>query len=381
MNIGIVCFPTFGGSGVIATELGKALAEKGHNIHFITYNQPARLFTVHKNIFFHEVNVIDYPLFEYAPYELCLASKMVDVAINAKLDFLHIHYAIPHASAAYLAKQILAKKKINLPYITTLHGTDITLVGKDPSFSPIISFAINNSDAVSSVSNYLKDLTYKNFEIKRDIKVIPNFVCIDENKKISGKVFRKSFSPNGEKILIHVSNFRKVKRVTDIIRIFDIVSKKINSKLILVGDGPERYKTEELCRELNLCDKIYFMGKVVDPRPLLAASDIFILTSGMESFGLAALEAMSMKVPVISSNKGGITEVNIHNKTGFLADVGDYSKMAEYAIKLLSNNELLNKFKQNAFLKAKEFDIKIILKKYEELYMTVLMNKKVKIDC
>ncbi|MBL7883722.1 MAG: N-acetyl-alpha-D-glucosaminyl L-malate synthase BshA [Bacteroidia bacterium] len=375
MKIGIVCYPTFGGSGVVATELGKALAEKGHQVHFITYSQPVRLDFFSENLFYHEVAVSDYPLFDYQPYELVLSSKLVDVVKYEKLDLLHVHYAIPHASAAYMAKQILASQGINIPFITTLHGTDITLVGKDPSFEPVITFAINNSDAVTAVSESLKNDTYKNFpNVTRDIHVIPNFICLDEYKFDNLKCHRKMYAPNDERILVHVSNFRKVKRVDDVLRIFNTVRKKIPSKLILVGDGPERGNIEKLCRELNTCDDIKSLGKIVNPEQILAISDLFILPSETESFGLAALEAMAARVPVISTNSGGLPEVNINEFSGYLSNVGDIEDMAKNAIKILKDDATLNAFKTNAFTQAQKFDIHKILPLYENLYNSLLVK-------
>lgn len=373
MKIGIVCYPTFGGSGVVATELGKALAEKGHQVHFITYSQPVRLDFFSGNLFYHEVSVSDYPLFEYQPYELVLSSKLVDVVKYEKLDLLHVHYAIPHASAAYMAKQILASQGINIPFITTLHGTDITLVGKDPSFEPVITFAINQSDAVTSVSESLKAETYINFpDVKKEIKVIPNFICLDDYKPNDAVCQKKMYAPHGERLLIHVSNFRKVKRVEDVLRVFDKVRKQIPAKLILVGDGPERPAIEKLCRELDTCNDIRSLGKIVNPEQILAISDLFLLTSETESFGLAALEAMAAKVPVISTNSGGIPEVNVQGVSGYMSNVGDVDDMAKNAISILKDDEILAKFKASAFEQAKEFDILKILPMYEELYKEVL---------
>ena len=333
MNIGIVCYPTFGGSGVVATELGIALAHKGHKVHFITYSQPFRLNQFNENLFYHEVNVNDYPLFDYQPYESVLASKIVDVAIYERLDVLHVHYAIPHASVAYLAQQILKSRKINLPYITTLHGTDITLVGQDPSFEPVIFFSLNNSNAITSVSESLRKDTLKTFKIANDVKVIPNFIKIEDyQQQPEMQCHRKNFAAPNEKILIHVSNFRKVKRVEDVLRVFDIVRKEIPCKLILVGDGPERPAIDKLCRELNTCSDIISLGKIANPKEVLSISDLFILPSETESFGLSALEAMALKIPVISSNTGGIPELNIHGKTGYMSNVGDYEDMAKNTI-------------------------------------------------
>ncbi len=377
MKIGIVCYPTFGGSGVVATELGKALAEKGHQVHFITYSQPVRLDFFSSNLFYHEVSVSDYPLFEYQPYELVLSSKLVDVVKYEQLDLLHVHYAIPHASAAYMAKQILASQGINIPFITTLHGTDITLVGKDPSFEPVITFAINQSDAVTCVSESLKAETYVNFpDIKKEIKVIPNFICLEDYMHDEAICQKKVYAPYGERLLIHVSNFRKVKRVEDVLRVFDKVRKQIPSKLILVGDGPERPAIEKLCRELDTCHDIRSLGKIVNPEQILAVADLFLLTSETESFGLAALEAMAAKVPVISTNSGGIPEVNIHGYSGYMSNVGDIDDMAKNAIHILKDDTILSEFKKNAFEQAKKFDISKVLPMYEELYREVLNRKK-----
>jgi N-acetyl-alpha-D-glucosaminyl L-malate synthase BshA len=372
MNIGIVCYPTFGGSGVVATELGIALAHKGHKVHFITYSQPFRLNQFNENLFYHEVNVNDYPLFDYQPYESVLASKIVDVAIYERLDILHVHYAIPHASVAYLAQQILKSRKINLPYITTLHGTDITLVGQDPSFEPVIFFSLNNSNAITSVSESLRKDTLKTFKIANDIKVIPNFIKIETEQKPTEKCHRLKFAAPNERILIHISNFRKVKRVEDVLRVFDIVRKEIPCKLILVGDGPERPAIDKLCRELNTCSDIISVGKIANPIEILSIADIFILPSETESFGLSALEAMAMKIPVISTNTGGIPELNIHGKTGYMSNVGDYEDMAKNTIALLSNEEKFQQFKLNAFEQAKKFDIETILPVYEQLYKDVI---------
>lgn len=372
MNIGIVCYPTFGGSGVVATELGMALADKGHKVHFITYSQPFRLNLFNENVFYHEVSVSDYPLFEYQPYESVLASKIVDVAIYERLDVLHVHYAIPHASVAYLAQQILKSRKIKLPYITTLHGTDITLVGQDPSFEPVIFFSLNNSNAITSVSENLRKDTLKTFKIANDVKVIPNFIKVEDYQNYHTACHRKNYAQDNEKILMHVSNFRKVKRVEDVLRVFDIVRKEISCKLILVGDGPERPAIDKLCRELKTCTDIVNVGNISNPKDILAIGDLFILPSETESFGLAALEAMAMRMPVISSNTGGIPELNIHGKTGYLSKVGDYKDMAKHAISILSNEKTLNQFKDNAFEQAKKFDIHNILPMYEKLYEEVV---------
>jgi N-acetyl-alpha-D-glucosaminyl L-malate synthase BshA len=373
MKIGMVLYPTFGGSGVVATELGKALAKKGHQIHFITYSQPVRLGSFHENIFYHEVSVSNYPLFDYQPYETELASKLVDVVKYEKLDVLHVHYAIPHASAAFMAQQILKTQGINIPFITTLHGTDITLVGKDPSFEPVIRFCINASNAVTTVSQSLKNDTIKYFDIKRNIHVIPNFIHLSDN--INEKFFeelRKKYANPDEKILCHISNFRPVKRIEDVIQAFHKVNQKVASKLILVGDGPDRYMAEKLSRELGIINRVIFFGKVRDTNHILPISDLFILPSETESFGLAALEAMAVGVPVISSNTGGIPEVNAHGFSGYLADVGDTDSMAKYALDLLTNEEKLNRFKHQAIERAQEFSLDKILPLYESLYKEVM---------
>ena len=378
MNIGIVCYPTFGGSGVVATELGKALAKKGHKVHFISYSQPVRLDYFSENIFYHEVAVSNYPLFDYQPYELVLASKLVDVSLYENLDLVHVHYASPHASAAYMAKQILASKGKKVPFITTLHGTDITLVGKDASFEPVITFAISQSDAITSVSESLKQDTYKHFGVRKPIHVIPNFICIEDYDKIYEKnhpdetaKHKHFYAPNGEKILMHISNFRKVKRIEDVIRIFDQVRKKIPAKLLLIGDGPERTHIERLCRELNTCDDVKLLGKVVNPEEHLLLADLFLLPSETESFGLAALEAMASHVPVVSSNTGGIPEVNVHGVSGYLSNVGDVDDMAKNALLILKDEKTLNQFKTQAYQQALKFDIHNILPMYEALYDAV----------
>jgi N-acetyl-alpha-D-glucosaminyl L-malate synthase BshA len=379
MKIGIVCYPTFGGSGVVATELGHALASKGHQVHFISYSQPVRLDISSGNLFYHEVSVSDYPLFDYQPYELVLSSKLVDVVKYEKLDLLHVHYAIPHASAAYMAKQILASQGIHIPFITTLHGTDITLVGKDPSFEPVITFAINQSDAVTAVSESLKRDTYLNFpQVKKDIQVIPNFIRLDEYniETHTHQCQKKTYAPNGERLLIHVSNFRKVKRVEDVLRVFDKVRKVLPAKLLLVGDGPEGGNIEKLCRELDTCSDIKSLGKIVNPEQVLAIADLFLLPSETESFGLAALEAMASKVPVISTNSGGLPEVNINGKSGYMSNVGDVDDMAKNAISILKDDATLNQFKANAFEQAKKFDMVNILPMYEALYKEVMKKKK-----
>ncbi len=377
MRIGIVCYPTFGGSGVVATELGKALAAKGHKVHFITYRQPARLEHFHENIFYHEVSFLDYPLFEFPPYETALTSKMVDIIKFENLDLLHVHYAIPHASAAFMAKQILAQDGIHIPVITTLHGTDITLVGRDSTFTPVVTFSINQSDGVTSVSEHLKADTYKYFNITKDIEVIPNFIDFERFKKTDKDHFKKAIAPNGEKVLIHTSNFRKVKRVEDVVRVFEIVRETIPSRLLLVGDGPERINVEMTCRLGGSCEDIRFLGKQEAVEELLAVSDVFILPSETESFGLAALEAMACENPVISTNTGGLPEVNIHGVTGFMSNVGDVEDMAKNTIHLLSDENRLREFKKNAFEHSKKFSLEKILPLYEKYYEKIVEESKV----
>jgi len=376
MKIGIVCYPTFGGSGVVATELGKALANEGHQVHFITYSQPARLDFFSANLFYHEVSVRDYPLFDYAPYESALASKLVDVVRFEQLDILHVHYAIPHASAAFMAKQILATYGINIPFVTTLHGTDITLVGKDATYKPVVTFSINQSDGVTTVSEDLKEDTYRHFEISKDIRVIPNFIDFNRFSLQPKDHFKKAIAPNNERILIHTSNFRKVKRTEDVIRMFHKVLEKIPAKLLMVGDGPERSANEQLCRELEICDSVRFLGKQDAVEEILSVSDLFIIPSENESFGLAALEAMACKVPVISSNAGGLPELNVDDFCGYLCDVGDVEDMANKAVTILSNQKTLDYFKENALTRAKDFDLKKILPKYVAFYEEVIAGKK-----
>ena len=376
MKIGIVLYPTYGGSGVVATELGKALAAKGHEIHFITYSQPVRLGSFRENIFYHEVAVSNYPLFEYQPYETELASKMVDVVKHENLDVLHVHYAIPHASAAYMAQQILASQNIHIPFITTLHGTDITLVGRDKSFEPVITFCINKSNAVTAVSESLKEDTLSHFGTTRNIEVIPNFIQIHETINQVDLTERRKYAKDEEPILCHVSNFRKVKRVEDVVHIFDRVNKEVPSRLLLIGDGPERYNVERLCRELGTCSRVFTVGKIRDAANLIKLSDLFLLPSETESFGLAALEAMAEGVPVISSNTGGIPEVNKQGYSGFLSNVGDVDEMASNSLKLLKDKKQLDQFKNQAFEQAKKFDLQKVLHQYESLYIRVVEEYK-----
>jgi N-acetyl-alpha-D-glucosaminyl L-malate synthase BshA len=377
MNIGMVCFPTYGGSGVVATELGIALANKGHKVHFMSYSQPFRLNLFNENLFYHEFNVNDYPLFEYQPYESVLASKIVDVAIFEQLDVLHVHYAIPHASVAYTAQQILKSKKINLPYVTTLHGTDITLVGRDPAFEPVIRFSLNHSNALTSVSESLKKDTLKTFKIDNKITVIPNFINIKEYETPMEHCVKRKYAPKGEKVLVHISNFRKVKRIEDVVAVFERVRKEVPCKLIFVGDGPEKAAIEQLTRQLNIHQDVINLGKIADPREILSMADLFILPSETESFGLSALEAMAMRVPVISTNSGGLPEVNVQGKTGFLSKVGDVDDMAQNTLKLLKDQVLLEQFRQNAFNQAKKFDIEKILPQYEKIYNQLLVKEPV----
>lgn len=372
MRIGIVCYPTFGGSGVVATELGKALAAKGHEIHFITYDQPARLGSFRPKIFYHEVRVADYPLFDYPPYELVLASKMVEVARSNSLDLIHVHYAIPHASAAVLARTILAEEGIRMPIVTTLHGTDITLLGKDKSFEPVIAHAINSSDAVTAVSQSLRADTFKLFGIHREIDVIPNFYSTEHFAGTPNEEFRQSIAPNGEPILTHISNFRPVKRVEDVVRMFARVRESMPAKLLMVGDGPDRSVAESICQECSLCGDIVFLGKVKNPVDALLVSDLFLLPSASESFGLAALEAMAAGVPVISSNTGGLPEVNRHGVSGMMADVGDWETMAELALYILSDPDRLKKFQEASRERARAFELTEVLPMYEALYSRVL---------
>jgi N-acetyl-alpha-D-glucosaminyl L-malate synthase BshA len=372
MKIGIVCYPTFGGSGVIATELGKALADRGHQVHFVTYNQPARLDFFSENLYYHEVAVSKYPLFEYPPYELALASRLVDVVRFEKLDVLHVHYAIPHASAAFMAKQILMTYGIYIPVVTTLHGTDITLVGKDRTYSPVVTFSINKSDGVTAVSEHLRKDTYDFFEIENEIRVIPNFVDLTRFSLKAKDHFKKAIAPAGEKILVHTSNFRKVKRTEDVIRIFAKVIEKIPSKLLMVGDGGERTECEQLARDLGVSDNVRFLGKQDAIEEILSVSDLFLMPSQSESFGLAALEAMACKVPVVSSNAGGLPELNVDGVTGFLKEIGDIDGMAESSIYILEDEQRLQTFKENALARAKEFDLSIILPKYENYYNEVI---------
>ncbi len=369
MKIGIVCYPTFGGSGVLATELGKALAEKGHEIHFITYQQPVRLNGFHTNIFYHEVRVPTYPLFDYPPYELALASTMVDVILNHDLDLIHAHYAIPHASAAYTAKQIVKQKTgRSVPVITTLHGTDITLVGRDKTYEPVVTFSINESDSITAVSENLKEETYKHFDIKKEIEVIHNFVDVQRYNKKPVAAFRQVIAPNNEKIIIHASNFRKIKRIDNVMEIFKNIHAAVPAKLLMVGDGPERPLAEDLTRQYGLDADVRFLGKQEQMEEILAVSDVFLLPSEYESFGLAALEAMAASTVVISTDAGGLNEININGETGYTSPIGDVESMSKNAIALLKDEAKLKTFKHNALKEAKLFDIHHIIPKYEALY-------------
>ncbi len=376
MKIGIVCYPTFGGSGVVATELGKALAKNGHEVHFITYTQPARLDFFNENIFYHEVNIASYPLFQYPPYESALAGKMVDVVKYEELDILHVHYAIPHATSAFLAKQILRCQGINIPVITTLHGTDITIVGKDATLAPVVTFSINESDGVTTVSEDLRKETYSTFRVRKEIEVIPNFVDLERFKKQKKEHFKRIICPNDEKLLVHTSNFRRVKRIDDIIRVFAKLKTMIPSKLLLVGDGPERVAMEQLSRDLGLGEDVRFVGKLDAIEEVLSVADLFLMPSEKESFGLAALEAMACEVPVISTNTGGLPELNVQGVTGFLSNVGDVEDMVKNAFYILQD-ENLPRFRANAVAHAQGFDISHIVPKYEAYYQKILDEQQV----
>jgi N-acetyl-alpha-D-glucosaminyl L-malate synthase BshA len=369
MKIGIVCYPTFGGSGVVATELGMALAEKGHEVHFITYNHPVRLDFLSHNLHFHQVVIEEYPLFEYQPYELALSTKMVEVVRKHDLEVLHVHYAIPHAYAAYMAKQMLKEKGLDVKVVTTLHGTDITLVGSHPTYKSAVEFSINNSDVVTAVSNNLKETTNKLFNITKDIKVIYNFIDVkkyDNAHKEECK--RRALAKPNERIFTHVSNFRPVKRVEDVVKIFNEVRKEIPAKLLMIGEGPERVKAEKLVKELNLVDAVFFLGNSTEVAKILCYTDVFLLPSQTESFGLAALEAMAAGCAVISTNTGGLPEVNIHGKTGFLSNLGAVADMAKNAISIVKDTAVLERFKQNAKNHTKQFSLESILPVYEEIY-------------
>ena len=370
MKIAIVCYPTFGGSGVVATELGLELAKRGHEIHFITYSQPVRLALLNPNVHYHEVHVPEYPLFHYQPYELALSSKLVDMVKLYKIDVLHVHYAIPHAYAGYMAKQMLADEGIHIPMVTTLHGTDITLVGNHPFYKPAVSFSINKSDVVTSVSQSLKDDTHRLFEIKKDIVVIPNFIELTKEKQVENIPCHRSLMA-----VTHISNFRKVKRIDDIVKIFFEIQKEVPAKLMMVGEGPEKENAEYLCNQLGIQNKVIFFGNSNEIDKILCFSDLFLLPSETESFGLAALEAMACGVPVISSNSGGLPEVNKDGFSGYLSNVGDVSKMSHDAISLLKDKEKLKQFKINALETAKLFDIQEIMPLYEQVYYQAIHSK------
>lgn len=371
MKIGIVCYPTFGGSGVVATELGMALAREGHEVHFISYSQPFRLDIPNENVFFHEVPVSNYPLFEFLPYEISLTSKLVDVCMRQQLDLMHVHYAIPHASAAYLARQILSTKHRRVPFVTTLHGTDITLVGRDPSYQSVIEFAINQSDAVTTVSEDLRKDTLRYFSISRNIDVVPNFIEPD-NYTTAGACKRSDYAQEHEKLLIHISNFRPVKRLPDVLAVFNRIQSEIPAKMLFVGDGPDRQLAEDLADTLGIKEQVIFLGTVKNIEQITGICDLFILASETESFGLSALEAMASGVPVISTNTGGIPEVNKHGYSGFLCNVGDTEEMAAYALQLLRNPGLLEQFRKQAKAEASRFDLKYILPMYEAIYQRVI---------
>ena len=368
MKIGVVCYPTFGGSGVVATELGIELSKKGHEVHFITYSQPVRLDALSSNLHYHEVNVPDYPLFKYEPYELALSSKLFDVISKHKIDVLHVHYAIPHAYAAYMAKKILKENGYNIPIITTLHGTDITLVGNNPFYKPAVTFSINKSDIVTCVSKSLMEDTREFFGIKREIKVIPNFIDIDKYAKKHNLCQGNMLAQDDEKIIVHVSNFRPLKRIIDVLKIFEKINQKINSKLIMVGDGPDKKKAKDFLRKNNLKNKVIFLGKTSEVDEILCSSDLFLLPSEKESFGLAALEAMALKVPVISTNTGGLKDLNINGNSGYTSDIGDIDSMAKNAIKILSDDSIKKKYRIQAFENAKKYDIKTVIPLYEKIY-------------
>ncbi len=372
MNIGIICYPTYGGSGVVATELGKSMGTKGHKVHFISYDQPARLDFFAENLYYHEVNVSEYPLFKYPPYEIALSSKIVEIVKSANLDILHVHYAIPHAAAAVMAKYVLREEGVQIPIITTLHGTDITLVGKDATYGPVIHYSLNQSDGVTAVSESLKTDTKDIFQFEKEIRVIPNFVDFARFQRQPKEHFKLAIAPNKERIVIHTSNFRKVKRVDDVLSVFRLIQQQLPARLLMVGDGPERVRLERECRNSNMCDKITFLGKQDAVEEILSVGDLFLMPSETESFGLAALEAMACQVPVISSNTGGLPEVNVNGVTGFTCDVGDVEAMAQRGIEVLQSDEVLQKFKENAVNHAKTYDIHSVCPIYEAYYEEVI---------
>jgi L-malate glycosyltransferase len=376
MKIAIVCYPTFGGSGVVATELGLELARRGHEIHFITYRQPVRLALLNPNVHYHEVNVPEYPLFHYQPYELALSSKLVDMVKLYKIDVLHVHYAIPHAYAGYMAKQMLKDEGIKIPMVTTLHGTDITLVGNHPFYKPAVTFSINKSDVVTSVSQSLKDDTLRLFDIANEIVVIPNFIELDNKITENIHCKRSVMAKPQERIVTHISNFRKVKNIPDVVKVFYKIQQKIPAKLMMVGDGPEKEEAEKLCQDLGISDRVIFFGNSHEINQILSYSDLFLLPSETESFGLAALEAMACSVPVISSNSGGLPEVNIHGVSGYLSNVGEVDDMANNALEILKDETVLNQFKENALKTAREFSIEKIVPLYEGLYVKAIQESK-----
>ncbi|NUM32146.1 MAG: N-acetyl-alpha-D-glucosaminyl L-malate synthase BshA [Bacteroidetes bacterium] len=373
MNIGIVCYPTYGGSGVVASELGKVLASKGHKVHFISYEQPVRLDFFSENLFYHEVTVSNYPLFQYPPYELALTAKIIEVVKNSNIQILHVHYAIPHAAAAVMAKKILKDiDHIKIPVITTLHGTDITLVGNDANYGEVISYSLNQSDAVTAVSESLKNDTYKYFSIKKNINVIPNFINIEKYKKDENACSRRVFATENEFILMHTSNFRKVKRIEDVVEIFVKVNNKKLSKLILAGDGPERSNIEQLCNKYNIANRVYFLGKQDNIEKILSISDVFLMPSETESFGLAALEAMACGVPVVSTDTGGLPELNKNGFSGYTANLGNVNAMSNFVLKIIESPETLDNFRKNARLQAESFATEKVIPQYENLYNTIL---------
>lgn len=375
MNIGIICYPTYGGSGVIATELGKSMGAKGHKVHFISYDQPARLDFFSENLFYHEVSVSEYPLFKYPPYEIALSSKIVEIVKSAELDILHVHYAIPHAAAAVMAKSVLREEGIHIPIVTTLHGTDITLVGKDETYGPVIRYSLERSNGVTAVSDSLRRDTQEIFKFNKHIEVIPNFVDFSRFTRQPKGHFKKAIAPHDERIVLHTSNFRKVKRVGDVLKIFNYISKEVPSKLLMVGDGPERVKLERQCRDSAMCDKVTFLGKQDAVEEILSVGDLFLMPSETESFGLAALEAMACEVPVISSNTGGLPEVNIDGVTGYTCEVGDVRTMADKGISILKDDKVLAEFKKNALSHARKYDIDLICPKYETYYLEAIENQ------
>jgi len=373
MNIGIVCYPTFGGSGVVATELAKGLALRDHSVHILSYAQPARLDTFQTNISYHEVNLNTYPLFEFPPYDLALANQMVNLIDFENIDILHVHYAIPHATSAFLAKQIMGEKAAHIPIITTLHGTDITLVGSDASYKNVVDFSINQSDGVTAVSEYLKEETYKRFDIQKEIRVIPNFIDLDRFKKSNKSHFKRAICPNGEKVVVHVSNFREVKRVPEVVSVFKkILDGGVAAKLLLVGDGPDRQKAEQRCRDLGIYEEVRFLGKQENVEEILSIADLFLIPSGSETFGLAALEAMSCGVPVISSDIGGLPEVNKHGETGYLCGLDDVDCMGDYGVKILSDEKLHEELSKNARKRAEHFEMDKVVTEYENYYKEIM---------